>query len=66
MSQRLFDCGNPRRFSGKKLETLVVHKVSEILSEKSFSKKLFKKAQELYASDRGGRELKRFEALLAG
>ena len=66
MSQNLFDCGNPRRFSGKKLEALVVQKVSEILSEKNFSEKLFKKAQELYVNDRGSKEIKRLEALLTG
>ncbi|MBY0385202.1 recombinase family protein, partial [bacterium] len=66
LSQHLFDCGNPRRFSGWKMEELVNSKVLEILSDRSFSEKLFKKAKELHSGNRGDKELKRLEALLTG
>ncbi len=66
LSQHLFDCGNPRRFSGKKLEELVCSKMLEILSDKHFSEKLFERARKVHAGNGSQKEVKRLEAQLTG
>lgn len=66
LSQHLFDCGNPRRFSGKKLEELVCTKMLEILSDRSFSEKLFERAKKVHAGNGSQKEAKRLEAQLTG
>ncbi|MDE3268766.1 MAG: hypothetical protein OYH77_00605 [Pseudomonadota bacterium] len=66
LTKKVFDCGSFKRIGAKKLEPVVLEKITELVQDTSLAQKLLEKTRAIHEQNPKQREIERLKGKLQG